>query len=39
MISLMLNFQIKKLFTGKLIENLRYGENPHQKAAIYSNEK
>ena len=31
-------FPNKKTFTGKLIENLRYGENPHQKAAIYSNE-
>ena len=31
-------FPNKKTFTGTLIENLRYGENPHQKAAIYSNE-
>jgi len=31
-------FPNKKTFTGKLFENLRYGENPHQKAAIYSNE-
>jgi len=31
-------FPNKKTFTGKLVENLRYGENPHQKAAIYSNE-
>ncbi len=26
-----------KLIYGKKIENLRYGENPHQEAAIYSN--
>ncbi len=32
------NFPNKKTFSGKLIENLRYGENPHQNAAIYSNE-
>ena len=25
----------KKLIIGKLVETLRYGENPHQKAAIY----
>ena len=31
-------FPNKKTFTGKLIEILRYGENPHQKAAIYTNE-
>ena len=30
------HFTNKKLFYGKLIENLRYGENPHQKGAIYS---
>ena len=29
-------FPKKKIFFGNLIENLRYGENPHQKAAIYS---
>ena len=28
-------FPQKKIFYGKLVENLRYGENPHQKAAIY----
>ena len=33
-----IDFPDKKTFTGKLIENLRYGENPHQKAAIYSSE-
>ncbi len=26
----------KKIFHGNLIENFRYGENPHQKGAIYS---
>ena len=31
-------FPLKKTFTGKLIESLRYGENPHQEAAIYSSE-
>jgi len=29
-------FPKKKIFFGNLIENLRYGENPHQDAAIYS---
>ena len=29
-------FPEKKIFFGNLIENLRYGENPHQGAAIYS---
>jgi len=29
-------FPKKKLFFGNLIEKLRYGENPHQSAAIYS---
>ena len=29
-------FPGKKIFFGKLIEKLRYGENPHQDAAIYS---
>ena len=28
-------FTEKKIFHGKLLENLRYGENPHQKGAIY----
>jgi len=31
-----INFPNKKTVAGKLVENLRYGENPHQKAAIYS---
>ena len=29
-------FSKKKTIYGKLVETLRYGENPHQKAAIYS---
>jgi len=32
-------FPKKKLIYGNLIENLRYGENPHQDSAIYSNEE
>ena len=30
------NFPKKKIFYGNLIEKLRYGENPHQVGAIYS---
>ncbi len=30
------NFTSKKIISGKLVEKLRYGENPHQKGAIYS---
>jgi len=30
------SFPKKKIFFGNLIEKLRYGENPHQDAAIYS---
>jgi len=30
------NFPKKNVFYGNLIEELRYGENPHQKSAIYS---
>ncbi len=30
-------FPEKKIFYGNLIEQLRYGENPHQESAIYSN--
>ena len=30
------NFPKKKVIYGNLIENLRYGENPHQNAAVYS---
>ena len=33
-----IKFPNKKTFTGRLVENLRYGENPHQNAAIYSSE-
>ncbi len=29
-------FPNKNIFSGKLVEKTRYGENPHQKAAIYS---
>ncbi len=29
-------FPIKNIFSGKLVDKTRYGENPHQKAAIYS---
>ena len=34
-----IKFPNKKTFTGKLVENLRYGENPHQKAATYKTAK
>ena len=30
------NFPKKKIIYGTLIEKLRYGENPHQHAAVYS---
>ena len=30
------DFPHKRVFHGNLIETLRYGENPHQKSAIYS---
>ncbi len=30
------NFPEKKIISGEKIDDLRYGENPHQKAAIYS---
>ena len=30
------NFPKKKIIYGNLVEKLRYGENPHQHAAIYS---
>jgi len=30
------HFPLKKVFYGNLIERLRYGENPHQESAIYS---
>tara|TARA_B100001057_G_scaffold398610_1_gene409228 strand:- start:375 stop:1910 length:1536 start_codon:yes stop_codon:yes gene_type:complete len=32
-------FPEKKIIYGNLIEKLRYGENPHQKSAIYSQNK
>ena len=32
-------FPKKKTIFGNLIEELRYGENPHQRSAIYSSEK
>ncbi len=31
-----IKFPSKKTLHGKLIENLRYGENPHQKGSLYS---
>ncbi len=34
-----INFPKKKIIYGNLIEKLRYGENPHQKSAIYSKNK
>ena len=36
--SLKIKFPEKKTIPGKLIRNLRYGENPHQKASLYSTE-
>ena len=33
------DFPEKKIFYGNLIEKLRYGENPHQESAIYSQHK
>ena len=30
-----INFPEKKTIHGKLVQTLRYGENPHQKAALY----
>ena len=30
------HFPQKKIFSGKIFEKLRYGENPHQESAIYS---
>jgi len=31
-----INFPQSKTIYGKLVENLRYGENPHQKGSLYS---
>ena len=33
------NFPKKKIIYGTLVEKLRYGENPHQHAAVYSKTK
>ncbi len=33
------NFPEKKIIHGNLVERLRYGENPHQESAIYSQNK
>ena len=33
------NFPEKKIIYGNLVEKLRYGENPHQESAIYSQNK
>ena len=33
------DFPKKKIIYGNLIEKLRYGENPHQQAAVYSRTK
>jgi phosphoribosylaminoimidazolecarboxamide formyltransferase/IMP cyclohydrolase len=33
------NFPKKKVIYGNLIEKLRYGENPHQEAGVYSKTK
>tara|TARA_B100001996_G_scaffold382536_1_gene374626 strand:- start:420 stop:1958 length:1539 start_codon:yes stop_codon:yes gene_type:complete len=32
-------FPKKKIICGNLVEELRYGENPHQKSAIYSSQE
>ncbi len=34
-----INFPQKKVFSFNLVEKLRYGENPHQKSAVYSQDK
>ncbi len=34
-----INFPNKKIFYTNLVENLRYGENPHQVSAFYSQNK
>ncbi len=34
-----IHFPHKKIIHGNLLEKLRYGENPHQESAIYSQEK
>ena len=37
--SLNIKFPEKKTIHGKLLENLCYGENPHQKASLYLSEE
>ena len=34
---LQIKFPMRKTFFGKKIDQLRYGENPHQKSSIYNN--
>ena len=34
-----INFPLRKITHGNLIEKLRYGENPHQESAIYAKNK
>ena len=34
-----LSFPQKKIFCGTLVEKLRYGENPHQQGALYSQDQ
>ena len=34
-----IKFPEKKIIYGELKEHLRYGENPHQKSSLYSNEQ
>ena len=36
LIKFQIQFSKKKVFHANLIETPRYGENPHQKSAIYS---
>ena len=35
-IKLNIEFPERKTIHGKLIENLRYGENPHQQGLVYT---
>ena len=34
-----IHFPDKKIISANLIEKLRYGENPHQQSAVYSQYK
>ncbi len=34
-----ISFPQKKVFCGTLVERLRYGENPHQQSALYSQDQ